>query len=186
MSLFFKISVKGLDNLNNVKAEGLVLVSNHQSYLDPVVLGLYSNRRLFFMAKSELFRVPLFKHIIKKLGAFPVKRGMYDLASVDFAKKIVEEGKILAMFPEGTRSKSGNIMKFKNGAVKIAILGDCRILPCSILYVKRLIRPRIFVEYGELISLKGYSFENLGRINDLIRLKVVEMYNSQKENVLNG
>ena len=152
-SLYFNINVKGIENITSSEGK-LMLISNHQSYLDPVMLGLYvKNRRLFFMAKQELFKVPILSCIIKRLGAFPVKRGSRDLGAIKMAKDLVNRGKIVAMFPEGTRSKSGKLLKPKVGAAKIALATGASIIPCSIFYCGKLPRSRVFVEYGRPISV---------------------------------
>lgn len=180
--LFFKLEVVGLNNLNK-ELGGLVLVSNHKSYLDPVVLGLYLNRRLFFMAKSELFSVPVLGYIIKKLGAFPVKRGLHDVSALENARKIVTSSRILALFPEGTRSKNGEILKFKLGAVKIALHGNCKILPCSIFYSKsrKFFRRRIFLEYGEAVSLNQLNRSQNFNFSSVSHSDLISMTNNLRD-----
>ncbi len=176
---FFKIKISGLDNLLNAPG-GLVIVANHQSNLDPVLLGLCVNRRLFFMAKKELFSVPILGYIIKKLGAFPVKRGAHDCDSINFAKKLISENKIIAMFPEGTRSKNGLISKFKTGAVRIALTGEGLILPSSIYYFKR----QVFIEYGQIINLKKVIVDCGFNLNKLTLFELKQLSEIVRQNVL--
>ena len=187
--LFLKVSVVGIHNINNERG-GLVLVSNHTSYFDPVLLGLHSKRQLFFMAKKELFSVPVFGAIIKRLGAFPVDRRAHDTAALDFAKNLVSSGEAIAIFPEGTRSKTSEISKFKLGAIKIAVARGCKILPCSIFYAKGKFRRRAFLKYGEAVSLQqlcgreqlgDLTRENLISLSSNLRELVLEMNNAQKK-----
>ena len=158
--LYFKINVKGLENIPLGEGK-FILISNHQSNLDPVMLGLYlKNRRLFFMAKQELFKIPILSFIIKKLGAFPVKRGSRDSKAIKTAKDLVNCGKMLAMFPEGTRSKDGKLSKPKVGFAKIALETDAKIIPCSIFYCGKRPRSRVFVEYGHPIGVSEGEISN--------------------------
>ena len=151
--LYFKINVKGIENIppNGGK---FILISNHQSNLDPVMMGLYiKNRKLFFMAKQELFKIPILSFIIKKLGAFPVKRGSKDFGAIKTAEDLVNGGKMLAMFPEGTRSKDGKLSTPKVGFAKIALKTGARVIPCSIFYRGKHPRSRVFVEYGRPVDI---------------------------------
>lgn len=189
----FKLHVKGIENVPPC-GEGIILISNHQSNLDPVLLGLYiKHRKLFFMAKEELFKVPILSSIIKKLGAFPVKRGKKDLCAIKKAEEIVNSGKILAMFPEGGRSKTGKLLRPKVGATKIAISTCEKILPCSICYSsKRRFRSNIYIEYGKPISVveimdnlnincDQLNSQKLKMIAEKSWEKVSEIYNLQRE-----
>ena len=83
---------------------GVILASNHLSYLDPIALGVAAPRRLSFMAKEELFRNRFFSFLIRILGAFPVKRGYGDIKALRNAVDIVKGGKVLVVFPQGTRT----------------------------------------------------------------------------------
>lgn len=158
--LYFKINVKGIENVPSGEGK-FILISNHQSNLDPVMLGLYlKNRRLFFMAKQELFKIPILSFIIKKLGAFPVKRGSRDSSAIKTAKDLVNCGKMLAMFPEGTRSKDGKLSKPKIGFAKIALETGAKIIPCSIFYCGKCPRSRVFVEYGHPIGVSEDEISN--------------------------
>ena len=116
--LFFKIEVIGIDNF--LQDEPFVLVANHKSLLDVVVLYLSFNRPLNFMAKAELFKFKPLGFILKKLGAFPVNRGENDFGAVKTAMRILRNGDVLAIFPEGTRNETVDADGAKAGAVMIA------------------------------------------------------------------
>lgn len=192
LRMWFKLHIKGIKNIPPC-GEGIILISNHQSNLDPVLLGLYvKNRKLFFMAKQELFKVPILSSIIKKLGAFPVKRGKKDLEAIKKAEEIVNSGKILAMFPEGGRSKTGKLLRPKVGATKIAISTGKKILPCAICYSGKRFRSNIYIEYGKPISVleimsslnikrDELNSQNLKMIAEKSWEKVSEIYNLQRE-----
>ena len=142
------------EGLEHIPDHGFILVCNHQSYLDPVLLGMrLKKRQLIFMAKEELFEKPVLGSIIRKLGAFPVVRGKRDTSAVDTAIQTVKEGKMLALFPEGTRSKTGEPLRPKSGAVVIAARTGADIVPAAITFRnnRRRFRNRIVVRYGKLI-----------------------------------
>ena len=117
----------------NIPAEGpVVLASNHLSLLDPPVLGAAATRPVNFMAKSELFRPACFGALIRKLGAFPVRRGAMDRDAIKTGLKILKDNKVLAVFPEGTRSKTGELGRAGGGAFMMAVKMKAAIVPAYI------------------------------------------------------
>ncbi|WP_438318570.1 lysophospholipid acyltransferase family protein [Candidatus Caldatribacterium sp. SIUC1] len=107
------------------------LVSNHSSYLDPVVLGCASPRRVYFVAKEELFRNPLAAFFLRQLGAFPLRRGEVDKEAVQTIFRLLREGKVVCFFPEGTRNE-GTLLPFRKGALKLLLRGNAPIVVASI------------------------------------------------------
>ena len=106
----FRLRTAGVEN---VPEGGVVLAANHTSNFDPWPLGfpLWPRRQLYFMAKVELFN-PVLKPILVGGGAFPVRRGESDVQAVETAVRLCREGKIVAMFPEGTRQQKGLRKRF--------------------------------------------------------------------------
>lgn len=150
-SVYFRMRVSGIENLPE-QGTGFVLISNHQSYLDPVMLGLRLKKRyLTFMAKEELFHVPILAPIIKKLGAFPVARGKRSGKAVETAKKVVRQNKILALFPEGHRSLNNKLLKPKSGAVVIASQTSAPIIPAAVCYKGKHPFAKVYVHFGKPI-----------------------------------
>lgn len=122
-----------IENPQYMPANGkVVLCCNHASMTDPVRLAFTTRRQIFFMAKEELFAIPFVSSVIRALGAFPVARGKGDQGAVDTAKQILDENGILGIFIEGTRSKDGNLLRPKSGAVRFAASCGAPILPCCI------------------------------------------------------
>ncbi len=109
-----------------------ILASNHISLCDPPLLGSFYPHEVHFMAKSELFKNPLFGTMIRNLNAFPVKRGVIDRRALEYAGNILKDGGKLVMFPEGTRQKSGILQKGRPGVAKIALENDTPIIPVCI------------------------------------------------------
>jgi len=122
--------VRGASNLP--MEGGVVLVANHVSYWDPVVVGCAINRRIHFMAKSELFDIPVLSTIIRALGTFPVRRDKSDRAAIRTAIKLLEEGHVVGVFPEGTRSHSGELLKPHLGAAMLALKAGVPMLPVAV------------------------------------------------------
>ncbi len=122
----------GVSKINREKFKydaKMIVVSNHLSNWDPVFMHLAVKPKVRFMAKSELFKNPFLRAIIKFFGAFPVDRGHGDLNSVKNAFVLLKNGETLGIFPEGTRSKSGELLPFHPGAAMIALRTDTKILP---------------------------------------------------------
>lgn len=122
--------VKGAENLP--ASGGVVLAANHASYWDPVVVGCAFNRQVYFMAKSELFKIPLLGPVIRSLGAFPVRRDKSDRNAIRTAIKLLEKGNVVGIFPEGGRSHTGELMKPNLGAAMLAFKAGVPILPVAL------------------------------------------------------
>ncbi len=156
LAICFKMRYVGLENIPEDK--GFILCSNHRGYVDPVFLGLRMKPHLTFMAKAELFDIPILSPIIKKLGAFPIHRGQGDVQAMETAEQVIRDGKVLAIFPEGKRSKEGELGRFKSGTALIASRTGADVLPACIYFEKHLrFRRKVTVRFGELIP-----FEDLG------------------------
>ena len=148
----------GISNLP--KAGGVVVVSNHGSHLDPPILGHALGRPVAFMAKSELFRVPILSSIISACGAYPVKRGAGDREALRTASNRILEGWATGVFLDGTRQDDGRINDPQAGAALLAARTGCPILPVAIVnshraFPKGSFIPRfvsIHLKVGELIQ----------------------------------
>lgn len=151
-----------VDGLENVPREGpLLLAANHLSLVDPPVLGALLPRRVVFMAKEELFHVPVVGWAVSWYGAFPVKRGQADRQALRSAIAVLESGGVVGMFPEGTRSRSGTMSQAHSGAALLALTADARVLPVAIEGTDRLgslrsllSRPAITVRVGKPFTLE--------------------------------
>lgn len=161
------------DGLASLPPGGFVLASNHVSNFDPWPLGfpLWPRRRLRWMAKVELFRFP-FDQMLLKGGAFPVSRGRSDQRAIQTAIRVVREGDVLVMFPEGTRREKGLRKKFEarphTGAARIAIAARAPLVPAAIVGTDRLSKlPQLRVAYGRPIpmdDLHGLSHKRAAEV----------------------
>jgi len=107
----------------------LVVVMNHQSYLDPVLAGCAVPCKLRYLARTTLFRNRLFAALIRSLGAVPIDREGGGYAGLNTALKLLGRGEAVLLFPDGTRSRDGSIGKFKPGFVWLAQKAGAHVLP---------------------------------------------------------
>ena len=131
----FNIKIEGGENIP--ETGGAIIASNHISNFDPVTLGFCIKRKLRFMAKEELFKFKPFAVFLKSLGAFPVRRGRRDKAAIGNAAEVLNDGNLLVVFPEGTRSKSGKLGEYKSGALLLAYKTEIPIIPVAIIAKKK-------------------------------------------------
>ncbi len=133
---------------------GLIVASNHVSYWDPVVVGCALPRKVFFMAKAELFSIPVLGAIITALGAFPVSRAGSDARSVKQALKLLRQGQAVGIFPEGTRSHTGKLLPPHIGVAMLALHGRVPVLPVA-LTGTRGVFGRVKVVIGKPLDFSG-------------------------------
>jgi 1-acyl-sn-glycerol-3-phosphate acyltransferase len=130
MRLLFGLRGRGMEH---VPSQGpVLLVANHASLLDPPLVGGASPRQLSFLAKAELFDIPLFGGLIRRLGARPLRREGPDAGALRTALRVLREGGALLVFPEGTRGQEGVLGPPKPGAGMLAVLGQAPVVPVYI------------------------------------------------------
>ena len=154
---YFRIKIHGAENVP--KSGAAIAVSNHASYFDPPVLSNCVGRPVAFMAKEELFKVPLFKQGIKLYGAYPVKRSTGDRSALRATTAALESGWIAAIFLQGTRSDDAKISDPKLGAAWIAAKTQVPLLPISLWGTEKILKGSSFpkpvgltVRIGEIIA----------------------------------
>ncbi len=153
--VFCRLKITGSENIP--KEGGMILASNHISAVDPPFLGSSVGRPLYYMAKKELFSNYILGYFIKNLNAFPVDRGIFDKSALGRSRELLSEGFGLIMFPEGTRSKTGELGRGKPGIGMLARLALVPIVPTYIRNSKGFYKViftgrRLVVSFGEPIS----------------------------------
>lgn len=156
IKILYRPEVRGRENL---PLQGpVIVVGNHANLMDPILMGIsLGQRQICFMAKEQLFRIPVLGWIIRKLGVFPVKRGVGDREAIRSALRILGEGKVLGMFPEGTRYRDGKIHPLRAGAATLAVKSGALVLPMVIQNahkIKLLRFPKIRILVGEPLHIK--------------------------------
>ncbi len=151
---------------------GVLIASNHQSYLDPLLVGIALERPIHYLAQRDLFRVPGLGLLIVALGAHPVIRGKADSTALRRMVEVLRGGEPLLLFPEGTRTLDGCLGPFRSGVGSIAVRCQVPVLPVCIEgafrswpRTRRLPVPaRVAVAFGELLWPKGRNGRALTRI----------------------
>ncbi|MFH0963391.1 MAG: lysophospholipid acyltransferase family protein [Planctomycetota bacterium] len=129
-SLAFGLRVVGR---RNIPATGSVLiVSNHQSFLDPVLVGVGLSREVHHLARETLFKNRLFRGLIVSLNAVAVRRGEADVEGVRRAIRVLKNGKMLLIFPEGTRTRDGGLQRIRPGWTALAARSGATVVPAVI------------------------------------------------------
>jgi len=138
--------------VENMPAEGpVILAVNHQSLWDPLVAGSSLPRKVSFMAKEELFSIPVLGNIFRKMGAFPVKRGQGDMNAIRHSLAILKEGGVLGLFPEGTRSKDGELQKGLPGMVFLMEKSKATVVPVKMFGTRKL----LIKGWGKIVVVVG-------------------------------
>lgn len=182
---YFRWEVEGKHNMPSTG--GVVLVANHVSYMDPPVMGCAVDREVYFMAKQELFSIPVLSWLIRHLHAFPVRRQGVDRAAIRNALNLLKRGEVVGLFPEGTRGDGRKLLEPQNGAILLAVKAGVPIVPMAIVGTENVVpagkywprRAKIRVILGsplripatekrlEKEMLQKYSQEVMQRIKEL-------------------
>ncbi|MGB9867089.1 MAG: lysophospholipid acyltransferase family protein [Bacillota bacterium] len=147
-----------------------IVCANHLHWLDPVLIACYIPRQVHFMAKRELFQIPVFAQVLRALGAFPVNRGKADRSAIRTALAMLAEGKVLGIFPEGTRSSTGELGEFFDGTALLAFKSGAPVVPAAITgsYSER----QICLRFGMPLRAKELGITEVKEMTLLIRQQV--------------
>jgi 1-acyl-sn-glycerol-3-phosphate acyltransferase len=161
--LLFRLRISGLENVP--PAGPLIVVANHLHNADPLLISIAIPRPVHYMAKKELFAVPVIRRVIRLGGAFPVDRGTADRNAIRIADLNLKQGIAIGMFPEGTRSKSRALKAALPGAAAIAQLTAAPILPVAITGSERLFIKGVKIEVGKpfMIPSRTEDGQKVGR-----------------------
>jgi 1-acyl-sn-glycerol-3-phosphate acyltransferase len=146
-TVLFRLEAIGLDNIP--KDGPVILASNHISNFDPPTIGVKVPRKVYFMAKEELFKIPVFGALIKAFGAFPVKRGGVSKDAIKSGITLLKSGEVMGIFPEGSRNNAGSA---KKGTAMIAMRSNAAVVPVAIVGGYKPFR-KTKVVYGKPIHL---------------------------------
>lgn len=188
--VFFRIFFATLYRLEahgteNIPEQGPVIIcANHISLLDPPIVGTPLNRKVHYMAKAELFKIPVFNWIIAALGAFPVKRGGVSKESIRYSLRLLDEGKMLGIFPEGSRRNTTGAGQ--RGAASLALRSRATVIPSAIIGEYKLFR-KMRIVYGKPIDLSSFSDHTTShdhtRMTELIMSGIRELQQQAEEQI---
>ena len=162
----------------NVPLSGpLIVACNHVSYVDPVALGVAMPRPIAYMAKVELFQIPVLGPLIGGLGAYPVDRGKHDVYAIRSSLRALQDGKAIGIFPEGTRNRTGDA-RVHRGVALLASLSQAPVLPAFVRGGDRAKRlGKLEVAFGEPLRLGESSNgkasrEDLANWSEMVMAKI--------------
>lgn len=153
--VYFRLRRLGTEH---IPEGGVILASNHRSFLDPFAIGCCLGRPIYFVAKQELFKNPMLGWILNCLGAFPIKRGASDDESVATSLALLERGQAVVIFPEGTRIRTGSLASPKRGVGRLALQSGKPVVPIAVTNSERArrgwrIRPvRVHLRFGPALT----------------------------------
>ncbi len=168
LRFLFRIHAHGLEN-EPEEGTSFLVCANHISELDPICINAaLKHTEPYYMAKAELFKVPLLRGLIKNVfNAFPVKRGGSDLAAIRKTGEILSSGGCVGIFPQGTRCRGVEIetSEFRTGASLIVAKNQANVLPVKIVMKKNRWRPfrRIDIYIGELVEFDEFGYDKSDR-----------------------
>jgi len=185
-----RVEVSGESNVPDTGP--VMLMSNHQSNLDPLLLGWATRRPVNMPGKIELFRIPVLRAYFTSLGAYPVNRDATDPGSLRRSIRVLKQGRVLAFFPEGTRTRTGELGQFDGTVVRLALAERAPIVPVGLSGVRDILPPGKHIpRVGAKLSIRfgppEYLSEEFGRKPSAealtvaaarIRSRVVELVNA--------
>ncbi len=188
LRILYRVKVYGIENVPRRKP--FIICSNHINWMDPLTIGtsLRAAYRIHFMAKNEIFINFIVSFLLKKIGVFPVKRENADYAAIKKAYQLLEEGQVLGLFPEGSRSINGRLQKAYNGAALVAVRSGVPIVPVAIVGPYRFFKPvhmyigppfvlpplvyeRKEEKKAQLEEMSSIIMESIGRLRPNYRIK---------------
>ncbi|HEX3358301.1 MAG TPA: lysophospholipid acyltransferase family protein [Tepidisphaeraceae bacterium] len=182
-TVFFDLKVEGLEYIP--ASGGAMIVCNHQSYLDPILMNVRLRRPLSYMAKAELFENAFMNWLLWSVGAFPVHQGTSDIAAVRKSIRRLREGWLLNIFPEGARTQTGEIGTIEKGMALIDRRAHVPVIPAVIVgafeawpWNRRFPKPGpVRIRFGPPMKLADLnSAEIVTRVDQTLR----EMFNEMR------
>ncbi len=155
----------------------MLVAANHASFLDPPLLGAALPRPVYFMAKSELFTSPLLRPLLVRVGAFPVRRGQSDRSAIRRAVALLAAGRVVGMFPEGTRSTTGELQPAQAGVALLALRTGAPVVPVGLSGTGKAMPPGRAWPHRVPVAIKvgpPLRFEHRGRIDKELLREVSE------------
>lgn len=187
-ALWLRLRVRGLERLP--RKGGALFLSNHQSFLDPLVIGVWVPRPVSYLARDNLFRVPVVGWVLKHTCVMPINREGGGAAAIRETLKRLDEGFLVGIFPEGTRSSDGALQEFKPGFAALVRRTDLPIIPVGVAGADKalgrgdlFLKPcKVCVVFGEpLPAAELVSLRERGREDDLVAAVRARIAECQRE-----
>lgn len=187
LRLSIRMKIYGLKHIP--RRGGAVVICNHLDWFDPVLLLSASPRPILWMAKAEFLKWPVLREIALYAGAFPVERGRADLTAIRHAQGLLNDGMLVGMFPEGTRSRSGGLQEPFAGASLVASRAGAPVIPCALVGTehlpltgrkpKRRRYPKVMAVFGEPFVLDNRALDgrkySLEELTDAMMIEIARL-----------
>lgn len=172
LSTVYKIAFRVKITGKVPESGGYIICCNHINYLDAAAIVLFNKRKVNFVAKEDLFTHGILMWLGHLFDAIPIKRDMQDIDAMKRCLKVLKNGELLGIFPEGTRKGMEKNMKAKNGAAFMSIKSKVKVIPVGI---HGTFKPfsKVYVNYGEPIDITNFTKENLDEATDIIMNNIV-------------
>ena len=168
--ILYRPKIIGIENLP--KTGSAILAGNHRRAFDPVMIMMTTKRKVHFLAKIEVSR-GLHGKLFKRLGAIIVDRSKANPHAVLESEKILNEGGLIGIFPEGTRNRTNEeLLSFKKGAVMMASRTNSQIVPFAIKGKYKAFRGRVIIEFGKPINVTNMDTKEA---NEFLREEVLKL-----------
>lgn len=179
MQRYFRMNWQGSEYIP--ASGGVVLACNHLSNLDPVLLAVACPRQISYLAKIELFKVPVLGGLIRRYGAIPLRRSASDPEAIRLAEHVLQQHQLLALFPEGTRSRDGQLKPFRFGAARLALKYEVPLVPAAIVGTDAAMptgaklprRVSVGIAFGPAIQTAQYHYQSTGGVPEAHLLEAV-------------
>jgi 1-acyl-sn-glycerol-3-phosphate acyltransferase len=178
--VYFRMRRMGMEHVP--RSGPVIFAANHRSFLDPFVIGTLTRRPVYYVAKKELFAHPVAGWLLSRLGAFPIDRGAGDQQAMETARRILERGDCVVIFPEGTRKRPGPLGQPRRGMGRLALQTGAPVVPVAVLGTEAVrrgwrIRPhRVTLRCGRPLSfprVENPTLAEAAAVTDRIWLCVV-------------
>ncbi|BFT66056.1 1-acyl-sn-glycerol-3-phosphate acyltransferase [Parvimonas parva] len=181
VKIIYRVKVNGIENFKDDKP--IIISANHTHIFDPVILAMLTKRQIFFLSKKEIFEKKLSAKFFTKLGVIPIDRENTDLKAIKSCFRVIRNGDLLGIFPEGTRVKTIDINNMKKGVALIALKNKVNILPIHI-EASYKIFSKITVDVYPMIETNNFdNMEDSEAIDKLTEELFYKIYQGRDGNI---
>lgn len=181
VKIIYRVKVNGIENFKDDKP--IIISANHTHIFDPVILAMLTKRQIFFLSKKEIFEKKLSAKFFTKLGIIPIDRENTDLKAIKSCFRVIRNGDLLGIFPEGTRVKTIDINNMKKGVALIALKNKVNILPIHI-EASYKIFSKITVDVYPMIETNNFeNMEDSEAIDKLTEELFYKIYQGRDGNI---
>lgn len=155
--IFYRVEIIGLENIPD---DGALICPNHFNLWDPILISIILPRKIRFMAKHELFQIPVVSWYLRSVGTYPVKRGEPDLTSIKTTLKILKDKQLVGLFPEGKRMKDKKLGTANPGVALFSIKSGKPVVPVAITGTYKYFS-KLKLNFGQPIDFTAYKKDKM-------------------------